>query len=122
MQIRCQNCLLGFDAPYWQLGMRYRCPHCGQETLLARDCVLAYHGHLWSVTFLDFVQLATNSAYVDTILPLLRSFGYERVQAEPLLFRDPQGRILSAEDTHTRIQNDEPKQHDLYQTAMELWK
>jgi hypothetical protein len=122
MHIRCQNCSCGFDAPYWRLGMRHLCPHCETETPLARECVIAFHGSLWSVTFLDFVQLVTGSASQDTILHLLRTLGYERVRKEPLLFRDRKGETLIGEDVHTQIQNDEPKQQRLYHTAMGLWR
>ena len=122
MHIRCQHCSCVFEAPYWQLGLPQRCPHCGRETLLTRDCVVNYHSSGWSVTFLDFVQLVTDATYRDTILPLVRSFGYEPVAGSPSLVRNANGETLTAADVHARIQMDEPKQHSLYGRAMDLWR
>jgi hypothetical protein len=122
MHIQCQHCSRGFDAPYWQLGMLSRCPHCGNEKRLTRECVLGYQESGWAVTFLDFVRLVTDPACQPDVLPLLRSFGYECVDGKRLLFRDAQGKTLTAEEVHTQIQHEEPKQHRLYQTAMDLWR
>ena len=122
MIIRCQNCATNFEAPHWQLGMRRACPSCGQETLLARDCVVLYAPSGWSVTFLDFVQLVTDPAYQTTILPLLRVSGFEILVGQPPRFRDRTGQIRTAEETHASIQRDEPAQYSLYQAAMNLWR
>jgi hypothetical protein len=91
-------------------------------TLLERDSVTVINATGWSVTFLDFVRLMTDPADRAAGLPLLRSFGYEVVQEEPLLFRDGQGQTLQAEDVHTQIQNDSSQQYQLYQTTMDLWR
>lgn len=122
MHIQCQNCSQGFDAPYWQLGMRCQCPHCKTETLLARECVIGSYRSVWDVTFLDFVSLATDPAYQSEILPLLRELGFEPIQEKPLLFRDANGKTLTAEEAHILIQNDAAGQYNLYQAAMSLWR
>ncbi len=122
MHIRCQNCSQEMQAPRWQLGMVLRCPNCGRETLLARDSVVAYLESRWDVTFLDFVQLVIDPAYQIVILPLLRSFVYERSNSEPVRFRDGNGRTLKPEEVHIQIQNDEQMQYRLYQAAMDLWR
>jgi len=120
MEIRCQHCLCGFDAPYRQLGLSFLCPHCKKDTVLSRESVISYRATGWEVSFLDFLPLV--SLGKKTILSLLEKFGYKRTEQEPLLFQNAKGETLTPERVHLQIQNDAANQHDLYQTAMSIWR
>jgi hypothetical protein len=123
VHIRCEHCSVGFDTPYWQVGMNCHCPHCNTDTRTGLTSIISYKGrHGYDVTFYHFVQLVNGLNEKALILPYLHSLGYEIEQVDPLLFRNEKGQVLQPEEVHIQIQNDPERQRHLYGLFMQLWR
>ncbi len=82
------------------------------------------YGTGYRVTFDDFRNLVAYPPYRSSIGALLRNwYGYDIVGTErEAVVRSSAGDVIDLHALHAAIQSDPPKQYDLYQTAMTLWR
>jgi hypothetical protein len=123
VQTVCDKCGAALDTPYVLLGATTECQSCGEITLPRVQVGTLYPVTGYEITFADFQQLLSYSAYRPSVTPLLQQwFGYELEEAGSVVrIRTSDGGEIDPLSLHLRIQEDSGKQHTLYRTAMTLW-
>ena len=124
VSVECTECGYVSRTEYRLLGCVMACSRCHREFLprVPEGSVLPDTG--WELTFGDFIQLVQSDSSRATIGPLLKQwFGY-RIAGKGKASRvaDTKKALVDLLSLHLEIQRDEPRQHDLYQAAMSLWR
>jgi hypothetical protein len=71
----------------------------------------------------QFMSLISDQSYRSVVAPLLRRwFAYEIIGSGQNTSVRSAGGDVDLEQLHNAIQADTRKQHELYQTAMRLWR
>lgn len=122
--VLCQHCSAVIPADHTAIGMTMKCPHCSERTILKYA-----HGNSipptgWSLTFAEFARLVDDDSSRQRIGPMMERWFEGRISslASPTFLRKRDGSLVTKEDAHLAIQNDAPKQYELYQAAMDLWR
>jgi hypothetical protein len=112
------------DTPYILLGVDVECSACGKRTIPRVPVGTYYPITGYEITYANFQQLLSDTAYRPSIAPLLRQwFGYEIDAAgESIRIRSGSGAEIDMLSLHRRIQADSSRQYALYQAAMTLWR
>jgi hypothetical protein len=124
VRVECTECGYVSRIEYRRLGCVMSCSRCHRESRpnVPEGSVFPDTG--WELTFDDFIQLIQGDSSRATIGPLLKQwFGY-RVAGKGKASRvvDAKRALIDLLSLHLQIQRDKPRQRDLYQAAMSLWR
>lgn len=121
---KCQNCGAEFQTEYQRIGAPIFCTNCLHDTVPQIPNGTQIPSTEWEITYKDFRQLVEYKPYRSDIAPLLNGwFGYQLSGDGPdTLIINTNMEAIDPLWLHLKIQNDANKQHELYQTAMSLWR
>jgi len=124
IQARCPECGGLVEVPYILLGAPTACSSCDKTVVAEVPVGTVYPRTEHEITFRDFQQLLSGSAYRSAIGELLaRWFDYEiRGIGETAVVRSRGGVAVDPVKLHRQIQEDSAKQREIYKTAIALWR